>query len=238
MKRLLMLVLTLLLAGGFHSGDARAASEADLKGVVATLEEGYRLLRDLQADFTQRTTIAAFKREERGSGELYLKRPASGAAMFSFDYKKPRQQIVSDGKQVWFYIPENRQVMVSSAKAVLAQGGVALNYLTGLGNVSRDFTVRFVGSGRDMKGNYLVELIPKKGGQAFVKLQLTIAAKAVESYRANGSANDPFPILASVVFDQMGNRTTIEYGRVKANRGIGSGRFTFKIPPGVDIIKQ
>lgn len=216
---------------------AATEGNSDLKTVVSTLEEGYRLLKDLQANFSQKSSIAAVKREEKGSGELAMKRPAGSAAMFRFDYKKPRQQIVSDGSQVWFYLPENRQVMVSDLKAMLAQGGVALNYLTGLGNVSRDFTITFSGKGRDARGNYLLDLLPKKGGQAFSKLQLTISGAAVEKFREKGEAQEPFPILASVVYDQMGNRTTIEYSRVKTNQGISSGKFKFKVPAGVEIIK-
>lgn len=216
---------------------AATGGDVDLKTVVSTLEEGYHLLKDLQADFSQKTAIATVKREEKGSGELSMKRPAGSPAMFRFDYKKPRQQIVSDGRQVWFYLPENRQVMVSDLKAMLAQGGVALNYLTGLGNVSRDFTITFSGKWRDSRGNYLLDLVPKKGGQAFSKLQLTISGAAVEKFREKGEAQEPFPILASAVYDQMGNRTTIEYSRVKTNQGLSSAKFTFKVPAGVEVIK-
>ncbi len=212
-------------------------ADVALKEVVATLEEGYRLLKDLQADFRQKTTITALKREEKGNGELLIKRPASGAAMFRFDYKKPHQQIVSDGKQVWFYMPENKQVMISDVKTMLAQGGVALNYLTGMGTVSRDFAISFSGNGRDAKGNYLLELVPKKGGQAFAKLQLTISAVAVDTYHGSGKAEEPFPIVSSVVVDQMGNRTSIEYVKVRTNLGVASERFAFKVPSGVEIIK-
>jgi outer membrane lipoprotein carrier protein len=216
---------------------AATEGNSDLKTVVSTLEEGYRLLKDLQADFSQKTAIASVKREEKGSGELAMKRPDGSAAMFRFDYKKPRQQIVSDGRQVWFYLPENRQVMVSDLKAMLAQGGVALNYLTGLGNVSRDFTITFSGKGRDARGNYLLDLVPKKSGQAFSKLQLTISGAAVEKFREKGEAQEPFPILASVVYDQMGNRTMIEYAKVRTNQGVATGKFKFKVPAGVEIIK-
>ena len=82
--------------------------------MVAALEKGYSSLQDVQADFAQKTTIAGINREQKGNGELLLKRPASETAMFRFNYAKPRQQIVSNGKKVWFYIPENKQVMVSA----------------------------------------------------------------------------------------------------------------------------
>jgi len=230
-------VATLFTAASVEGADSAATNSADLKSVVSTLEGGYRQLKDLQASFTQKTTIAMLKRDENGSGELLMRLPAGSAAMFRFDYKKPKQQIVSDGKQLWFYIAENRQVMVSDLKAMLGQGGVALNYLTGLGSVSRDFSISFFGKGRDAKGNYLLELVPKQAGQAFAKLHLTISAASVEKMRKSGEAEDPFPITASVVFDQMGNRTAIDYSKVKVNQGLSSERFSFKVPKGVEVIK-
>lgn len=219
------------------SDSGKTSDGVELKTVIATLEQGYRQLKDLQADFTQKTAIAALKRDDKGSGELLLKRPAGGTAMFRFDYRKPKQQIVSDGRQVWFYVEENKQVLVSDVKTMLAQGGVALNYITGLGNVSQDFSISFAGSGRDAKGNYQLDLVPKKSGQAFARLQLTIAADAVEKYRASGEAEVPFPVISSVIFDQMGNRTSIDYAKVKVNQNIPSARFTFKVPAGIEVIK-
>jgi outer membrane lipoprotein carrier protein len=232
--RLSLLVAVMLLA---LAASCPAAPGAALKDVVATLEQGYRLLTDVQADFSQRSTIASMKREERGAGELFMKKSANGPTMFRFDYSKPRQQIVSNGKKVWYYLPDNRQVMVTEVKAFFESGNsIALNYLAGMGNVSRDFTIRFVGEGRD-KGDYVVELIPKKPTQAMDKLQLTISARAVEEYRERGEARVPFPIKASVLFDRLGNTTAIEFSKVKVNRGMAGDKFNFKIPHGVEVIK-
>jgi outer membrane lipoprotein carrier protein len=237
MKRIVLSMVALALVAMGGEAQAAATGSAELKDVIATVEQGYRQLRDLQADFSQKTTLAAIKRDEKGGGELLMRMPSGDAAMFRFDYRKPKQQIVSDGKQVWFYIPENKQVMISDVKSMLAQGGVALNYLTGLGNVSRDFKISFVAKGRDAKGNYLLELVPKKAGQAFAKLQLTVPAGSVEKFRKNGEAEDPFPIVSSVIFDQLGNRTAIDYSKVKVNQGLSTGRFQFKVPAGVEVIK-
>jgi len=41
-----------------------------------------------------------------------------------------------------------------------------------------------------------------------------------------------------VVDDNFGNRTFIELSRVKVNRGIANSRFRFKIPKGVEVIKN
>ena len=211
---------------------------ADLTEVITTLEQGYKLVADLQADFSQRTIIASMKREERGSGELFIKKPAAGPALFRFNYTKPRQQIVSDGKTVWYYLPDNKQVMVNDVTALFeGGGGIALNYLTGMGQVSKDFTITFSGAGRDQKGDYLLELVPRKPSQVMTKLQLTIASSAVDQFRESGTARTPFPILSSVVHDPFGNRTVIEFSHVKVNQGMGNDRFTFRIPKGVEVIK-
>ncbi|HEY6838697.1 MAG TPA: outer membrane lipoprotein carrier protein LolA [Geobacteraceae bacterium] len=239
MKRCTRIALFMLVTLFAALLPAVAATGADLKTVISTLEQGYTLLSDLQADFSQRTTIASIKREERGSGELFIRKPGTGSAMFRFNYVKPRQQIISNGKKVWYYLPENRQVMVTDTATMFSGGNsVALNYLTGMGHVSRDFTISFAGNGRDRKGNYVLELVPKKPNRLMARLQLTISAAAVDAFRDTGKAHEPFPIISSLLVDTAGNRTAIDFSNVKTNRGMGTERFTFKTPAGVEVIKQ
>jgi outer membrane lipoprotein carrier protein len=228
-------IITIVLLSSF----ALPVYGADLTAVIATLEQGYNSLEDMQADFSQRTAIASMKREEHGKGELFIKKAGQGQAMFRFNYTTPRQQIVSNGKKVWYYLPENKQVMVSDVTALFAGGnGIALNYLTGMGHVSRDFTITFDGEGRDKKGNYVLDLVPKKPNQVMTRLRLTIAASAVEQFRESGKPMAMFPIVSSVVDDPFGNRTFFEFSRVKVNQGMGNDRFVFKIPKGVEVIKN
>ena len=230
--RFLTVMAALLLTA--HQSVAAGATPKD---VVAALEKGYRSISDLQAEITQLTTIASMNREERGAGELFLKK-SSGRAMFRFNYSKPHQQIISNGTTIWYYQPDNKQVMVSSAKALYEGGSaIALNYLTGIGQLSSDFTAGFAHGEKDKKGNYILELVPRKSNPSLARLQLTVAAEAVDEYLKSGSVRDPFPILSSVVFDQSGNRIRIDFSRVRINRGIGSDRFTFKVPAGVEVIK-
>lgn len=215
-----------------------ASSQASLREVISALEKGYAGLQDVQADFSQRTTIAAVNREQKGSGEVLLKRPASATAMFRFNYSKPKQQIISNGKQVWFYTPDNKQVLVNSVAAMFAGGNsIALTYLTGLGHVSRDFDVSFAAEPQDKNGNYQLELTPKKASPVLAKLQLTISAEAVEQLQASGEVKNVFPVVSSVVHDAGGNRTRIDYSRSRVNKGVSDGKFNFKIPAGVEVIK-
>jgi len=238
MKKMIHVVLALLLLVPVSAQVWGAEKKASLADVVSALEKGYSSLQDVQADFAQKTVIAGINREQRGSGELLLKKPASATAMFRFNYLKPKQQIVSNGKQVWFYLPENRQVMVSSVTDMFKGGNsIALNYLTGLGHVSRDFTASFAQEPRDKNGNYLLELQPKSPSAVLSKLQLTVSAAAVEHFLRDGSVQDIFPVIASVIHDAGGNQTRIDYSRVRVNKGLANSRFTFKVPQGVEVVK-
>ena len=240
MKCLSALRITLLFVM-FISGPAAFAAEtpASLNDVVAALEKGYATLQDVQADFSQKTTISSIKKEQRGNGVVFLKRPGSATAMFRFNYKKPNQQIISNGKQVWFYLPENKQVMISSVAAMFKGGnGMALSYLTGLGHVSRDFSIVFSKEQRDKNGNYHLELIPKKPTAVLAKLHLTVSDAAVNSFQKDGTVKDLFPIVASVIYDAGGNETRIDYNRARVNKGIDSKKFNFKTPFGVEVVKQ
>lgn len=227
-----------LLVLSFAAPLSAASNPASLRDVVSALEKGYASLSDVQADFSQKTTIAAVNREQKGGGEVLLKRPASATAMFRFNYSKPEQQIISNGKQVWFYTPGNKQVMVSSVAAMFSGGNsIALTYLTGLGHVSRDFDVAFAAEARDKNGNYRIDLTPKEASPVLVKLQLTVSAAAVEQIQTSGKVKNIFPVISSTIHDAGGNLTRIDYSRARVNKGIADGKFSFTVPAGVEIIK-
>jgi outer membrane lipoprotein carrier protein len=224
---LLMLPATLL-----------AAQQSLLQDVLATVKTGYTSMEDLHAEFSQRTYVSALKREEKGSGEVFLKKQG-GSAMFRFNYVRPKQQIISNGRNVWYYLPENRQVIISETAKLFSGGnGIALSYLTGLGNLSDDFSIRLLSETPDNKGNYQLELIPKKHNNSVAKLYLHVPADAVEKVRGAKIPEAFFPIASSVLHDQMGNRTTIEYSKVRVNGKLTDDRFNFKTPKGVEVIKQ
>lgn len=220
-------------------GNQAWCAGAEVKDVVATLEQGYRALNDVQAEFTQRTALASIKKEQRGYGTLMIKKPAGAPAMFRFNYAKPLQQIVSNGRTVWFYLPEQKQVMTSDMASMFqGQNGVTLNYLTGMDNVSKDYSASFVGSGLDKKGDFVLQLVPKKKSRVLAKLQVTVSADAVEKFMKDGRVHDLFPIVSSVVHDSFGTKTVLEFSKIRVNRGLGNSLFTFRIPQGVEVIKR
>lgn len=220
------------------ASSAYPAEKTSLQEILSAVKTGYASMEDLHADFSQRTYVASLKREEKGSGELFLKKKG-GTAQFRFNYIRPKQHIISNGKNVWYYLPENRQVILTDTAKLFSGGnGIALSYLTGLGNLGEDFNIKLLTETPDKKGNYLLELIPKKHNPAVAKLHLYVSGEAVDKTREGAPGNAFFPIASSVLYDQIGNRTTIEYSKIRINSGLKGDRFSFKPPAGVDIIKQ
>lgn len=112
----LFLVLTAI------SAEASAAEKitVGLKDVVNTVEQSYRALSTLTADFFQRSTIAKENREMRADGQMFLKAATDGDPLkFRFDYFRPTtQEIVSNGRTLWMYLPESRKVLLSDVSFV------------------------------------------------------------------------------------------------------------------------
>lgn len=161
------------------AGQALAASPVNvgLPDVIATVEASFKVqsnglapISDVTADFFQRTTLAKDKRELRGDGQMSVKMASSSnPLMFRFDYFRPYwQEIVSNGKVLWIYHPENREVILSDVSFLYNRLSFdpdrdhAVNFLQGLGRISKDFQINFASGMYDAAGNYVLELTPRR----------------------------------------------------------------------------
>lgn len=233
-----------------------------LSEVIATVEKpfsfarnGTTLITDVTADFFQRSTIAEKKKEFRAEGQMYLK-PASNSdsLKFRFNYYRPtRQEIVCDGRTLWIYLPENRQVILSDvaeffdpsrSNSVRDRG---INFLQGLGRISKDFTILFNRNINDQAGNYILELTPRKVSATIQKLFITVSREALEQRAgirpqtglppARIQEANLFPILSTTVIDHDGNSTTMEFSNARTNTMISDMIFAFDVPPEAQVVR-
>lgn len=177
MKRYIfaLAALTFSLTGG--SLFAAEQVKVGLNDVIATVEKSFKAdssgkipVSDFTADFFQRTTLAKERREMRGDGQISVKLATSNSPlMYRFNYYRPyRQEIVSDGNSLWIYHPENREVILSDVSFIYNRPGFnpdrdsAVNFLQGLGRISKDFQINFAGGMNDAAGNYVLELSPRR----------------------------------------------------------------------------
>lgn len=241
-RLLLGLILTLFLP------TLAIAANVGLKDVINALEvpfqgAGAGQVHDVRADFFQESRIASLDRSQRGRGTvMFLFEPGDNrrapVAMFNWQYQEPsEQEIVSDGRTMWVYLPESRQVIESDL--TLASRGGAVNpvtFLSGLGNLSRDFSIMYAIPNTDSKGNYILDLRPKQSSQLIRSLQIVVDRDAALE-QVNPQGRVYFPILSTIVTDPNDNQTIIEFSNVRVNRGLSRADFRFMQPPGVEVVK-
>ncbi len=245
MNRWLLTLLLLLPTG------ALAAAPVGINDVIQTLEAPFRAnapfseaITDFQADFFQESYIAALDKKQRGEGTVAVKFVPGIAGrvpqvMFRWEYRQPNEQeIVSDGRTMWVYLPENRQVIESDISAVSrARGGDPLTFLSGLGNLSRDFTITWAMPNQDSQGNYVLDLQPRRTSSLFRQMLVVVDRDAVAARQRNQPDPRILPILSTTAIDPSDNRTIIEFSRARTNVNLAEMVFRFNMPPGVDVVR-
>src|SRR5579863_6399272 len=88
-----------------------AVSGENVKAVASAVDAHYNHLRSLEAQFTEIYRGAGMERTE--SGTLWLKKPGK----MRWEYRSPKEKLfVSDGKDAWFYVPQDGQARKEAAK--------------------------------------------------------------------------------------------------------------------------
>src|SRR5437899_1040883 len=110
MNYILRIIAILLLACSVVLG----SPEPDVHSVASiarNVDNRYNHITTLQAEFTELYRGAGMERRE--SGTLWLKKPGK----MRWEYRSPREKLfVSDGKNVWFYVPDDRQARKTPAR--------------------------------------------------------------------------------------------------------------------------
>src|SRR5438128_5277468 len=87
------------------------AEVLDVHALARAVDEHYNRLRTLQAEFTEIYRGSGVERTE--SGTLWLKKPGK----MRWEYRSPREKLfVSDGKNAWFYLPNDKQVRKTAVR--------------------------------------------------------------------------------------------------------------------------
>lgn len=245
LKGLFTCLVLILSASGMS-----AAAEIELSDVINALETPFKSqtknserIHDFRADFFQESHIASIDRTQHGQGTVSFKfitsaTDESSLAKFRWEYREPSvQEIISDGQTMWVYLPENRQVIESDIRQINAQQGEnPVTFLSGLGNLSRDFSINW-GSPRMVEtGGYLLLLEPRKESQFIQQIELIVSEEAISSWLTQHKTGEIFPILATLITDPSGNRTSIEFRDVQVNQKLADPLFSFERPEGVELV--
>jgi len=189
--------------------------------VLSEIQNRYEKTNDFEANFIQEYIGKVMKQANKGEGKVYFKKKG----MMRWDYTVPNQKLISDGHTLWYYQPEEKQVLVSDVSKILKEK-TPLAFLAGEGNLSRDFNLLNLNESVSQKeDNYVVELAPKEPLATLSKLILTVDKKT-------------YIVLQADVVDELGNVTRTRFIGTKTNVGLSNSFFQFTIPPGTDVIKM
>lgn len=193
-----------------------AAEETKTDEIVDNLQKSYESAADFTADFRQETELQTLNRTLKAWGKVSFKRPGK---MF-WRYEEPKAQwVLADGKNLYFYQPEQRQVIKSPLKNAF-RSDVPLTFLLGIGNLKRDFKV--TSKGMDA-GLHVLQLGPKDGSAGVDEVTLGVDPKS-------------FNIGWARIRDPAGNLTTVRFSNMKKGVGLNDSVFRAQIPAGVDVV--
>ncbi len=197
-----------------------ATAAPTLEEAVQHLESAYKGIRDLRATFQQAAFNRTLNQTLEAKGTIYVKKPGR----LRWEYTAPApQEIVSDGKRLWVYTPELKQVNVSDVPSALA--GPAGSFLTGLGQVREHFHARFLNPAQptDADGLVVLDLAPKKPEPLLARLVVSVDPQS-------------WLVRKAVLYDELGNTVSVRFLEVSVNLGLADALFTFVPPPGVAVV--
>ena len=194
-------------------------SPVDPGALAQRLQARYRGIRDFSADFTQTYRGGVLKTKTTERGTVLVKKPG----LMKWLYTKPeRKDFVSDGQQIYWYLPEDKQVTVWDVPEG-NQASTPYLFLSGRGDIARDFTAGSVDAG--IPGTAGLKLVPRRAEPEYEYLVVALDPESLQ-------------IRALVTRDRQGGESTLTLTNMKENVGISDKEFVFRIPRGVRVIRD
>ena len=212
-----MRLTSIIVALAIMAPALRAQAPSAPDDVARALQKRYEGIHDFSADFIHTYRGGVLKTETREQGTVSVKKPG----MMRWIYVKPeRKEFVSDGKKIYSYIPEDKQVIIANVPADDAATTPAM-FLAGKGEIVRDFMSTFEGG--PPAGTVALKLTPKKDEPEYEYLVVTVDAKTLQ-------------LRGLTTKDRQGGLSTLTFSNLKENTGISDKEFAFRVPRGVDVI--
>ena len=209
------LACAVLAPGEIRVSTAAENNHAD--AVVEALQKSYDSTSDFIADFRQETEVKTLSRTMKAGGKVTFKRP--GKMLWRYDEPK-NQFVLTDGKHLYFYQPDQNQVIKSPLKNAF-RGDIPLSFLLGLGNLKKDFNATLKSSDENQN---VLRLEPKGEAGGYSEFLLGVSK----------SSSD---IVWVSVRDAANNLTTLRFSAMRKGVGVNDALFQVKIPNGADVVE-
>lgn len=195
--------------------------EIDVEVLVERLEAHYAALDGFEAEFTQRYERKILRRAVEESGRVIVKKPGR----MRWEYQSPEEKLfVTDGSRSYFYIPLEKQVMVSHhPHGAMGMGeGSPFELLTGRSRMTDSFAF-FTSDTLPTRGGKMLHLIPTRRHEEFEDVEIELAPETGE-------------LLRVILLDAQRNRTEFIFENMRKDLDLPESLFQFTIPEGVEVV--
>jgi outer membrane lipoprotein carrier protein len=203
--------LGLLLLGSLL---AAAPGPAAAAGSIEQLKAFSRVTKSARGEFQQQLVKQSGQASTPAKGEFAFARPGR----FRWEIQSPYQQlIVTDGRKLYFYDKDLKQVTVREAGDAISATPAAV--LFGGADIDAAFALKEEG---DRDGLQWVEALPKAADSGFDRIRIGM--------------RDGLPAEMEVR-DAFGQVNRFTFTRISRNAAVADSDFGFTPPPGVDVIQ-
>jgi outer membrane lipoprotein-sorting protein len=210
------IVLSFLVVVGFVSA-SYAQTDAKAKAILADVSKKYRSYDVVKTDFTFILDNPQAKIKETQQGTLIVK-----AKTNKYRVTMTNQELISDGKNQWTYLKEDKEVQVTNAD----NNGDALNPAKIFTVYEKGFKYTYTGESKvGGKVFQMIDLAPTDVTKSYFKIRLGIDKTAKQ-------------IGSVVIFDKSGNKYSYNVKKIIPNVKVPESTFAFdtKKYPGVEVV--
>jgi outer membrane lipoprotein carrier protein len=222
MPKIAMPAVILSLAVILWALPAAAQQVADPAEIMAKVQEKYDQAGSFKTWFRQETRQAATGQGDKASGVMFFQKPSR----MRWQYETPpdqKKEVISDGSQVWIYIPDDAIAMVYPLKQML-RSDLVLRFFSGIGEVTKDFQLSWQRP-PDAGVSYVIRMDPRQPQAELKRLILTINP---QTYLVEGLEFS----------NSLGEETRFAFSRTTLGVKQPASFFTFTPPPGVQIVRE
>ena len=188
-----------------------------LDKIMDKVEKKYAVA-GFSARFVQKSTLKAMDITDSASGKITVKRPGK----MRWEYEEPDIQIiVTDGKDLWVYRPDDNQVMIGEFPSFFGDGKGA-SFLSDIKLIRQKFNITLENT--DSNDYYILKLLSVKKTNDLSYINLSISKKT-------------FYLEEIVTYNSYGDETRIKLIDIKLLEDPDDSIFIFDIPYGTDVLE-
>jgi outer membrane lipoprotein carrier protein len=191
----------------------------ELASLINRIESRYGLMRGLAAEFEQ-VYSAPGMRERRERGRLILQRPRR--MRWEYD-PKPGKLFIVNGRDVWFYVPADREATHADLNDI-SDARFPFLFLLGQTNLRREFRSITLASNDAQAETRTLRLVPRTPSTGLREVLLEVYADG--------------RILKVKMWDEAGAASEVTLTNVRENYIAPADAFEFRPPPGVTVRRQ